>query len=81
MTAIGRVTLALCVLAPLAVGCARHVDAPPPGAVTASRPAASPAPPVWPDAAPAPDAPVPEGAPDEGVPEGAPDEAVPVGVG
>jgi outer membrane protein OmpA-like peptidoglycan-associated protein len=62
MTAFGRVTLALCVLAPLAVGCARHVDAPQPGAGTASRPAASPTPPVWPDAAPAPDAPVPDAA-------------------
>ena len=62
MTAIGRVTLALCVLAPLTVGCARHVDTPQPAAVIASTPAASPAPPVWPDAAPAPDAPVPDAA-------------------
>src|SRR6266851_4228454 len=62
MTTIGRVTLALGVLAPLIVGCARHVDAPHPAAVTASRPATSPTPPVWPDAAPAPDAPIPDAA-------------------
>lgn len=55
MTTIGRVALALAVLAPLGVGCAHHVDAPAPAAVTASSPATPPAPPVWPDAAPAPD--------------------------
>src|SRR5260370_14301709 len=62
MTTIGRVTLALGVLAPLIVGCARHVAAPHPTAVTASRPATSPTPPVWPDAAPAPEAPIPDAA-------------------
>jgi len=55
MTTIGRVALALAVLAPLGVGCAHHVDAPAPAAVTESSPATPPAPPVWPDAAPAPD--------------------------
>jgi peptidoglycan-associated lipoprotein len=55
MTTIGRVALALAVLAPLGVGCAHHVDAPTPTAVTATPPATPPAPPVWPDAAPAPD--------------------------
>lgn len=55
MTTIGRVALALAVLAPLGVGCAHHVDAPAPAAVTASSPATPPTPPVWPDAAPAPD--------------------------
>lgn len=60
MTPIGRVILALCVLAPPAVGCARHLDTPQPAAITASQPAAAPAPPVWPDAAPAPDAPIPD---------------------
>src|SRR5260370_16722134 len=75
MTTIGRVTLALGVLAPLIVGCARHVDAPHPTAVTASRPATSPTPPVWPDAAPAPDAPIPDPAgptPDSPPPPGFP---------
>lgn len=62
MTTIGRVALALCVLAPLTVGCARHVDSPQPAAITASRPPESPAPPVWPDAAAAPDAPIPDAA-------------------
>ena len=55
MTTIGRVALALAVLAPLGVGCAHHVDAPAPTALTATPPATPPAPPVWPDAAPAPD--------------------------
>jgi peptidoglycan-associated lipoprotein len=55
MTTIGRVALTLAMLAPLGVGCAHHVDAPAPAAVTASAPATPPAPPVWPDAAPAPD--------------------------
>lgn len=55
MTTIGRVALTLAALAPLGVGCAHHVDAPTPTAVTATPPATPPAPPVWPDAAPAPD--------------------------